>query len=402
MSKDSTIQVSNFSVANLRGERMSAFTNTISQAVSSEIAQAMLSGKAMSAPKAQQKMASSRDRKAMSISEVVLKHMGKLSSKDRRRIAGSVMSRDIVTGQKLTKANQLRMKSMINTRTKIGVLDDEDLIKRLTRILRPAKPIESKNFKKWNVHWNGILHGVLTGPAGSSGPGNSSGSGSTPPQHTQLQFRLHEVICNDDTREMARDEIAVGAVSTHGTTDENDNVTSAAEPEIVTPHDLGQYRTGDRRTLGPLNVETFTLSGLAFPRLFLVNLALAEVDSGGFANFLQDLYDAVEEYLLVIISAVGLAIGAAIGAGAAAGGLVGTVAGPIGSLIGAAIGVTIGAIIAVISMAANDDIFEVQQCAIELPSRSALFNGSGETPIESLTYMGFGGEYTLRYNWRLT
>lgn len=399
---DNSIQVSNFSAANMRGERISAFTDIISQAISSEIAWAMQTGKAMPAPKAQQKVANSRDRKAKSISEVVLNHMGKLSAKDRRRVARSIMTRDFVTGQKLARADQARMKYMINTRGKIGVLDDEDLIIRLSRILRPTNPIEKNNTKKWNVHWNGILHAILTGPASSSGPGNSNGSGSNPHQHTQLQFRLHEVICNDSTNEIGKDEMAVGAVSSHGTTDEDNNVTSAAEPVISFPYDLGKYKTGERRALGPLNVETFNLSGLTFPRLFLVNLALAEIDSGGFASFLQELYEAVEEYLLVIIAAVGIAIGTAIGTGAAAGGLVGTIAGPVGALIGAAIGVTIGAIIALISTAANDEIFEVQQCAIELPSRAAQFNGSGETPIESLTYMGFGGEYTLRYNWRLT
>ncbi len=398
MSKDGIIQMSSFSAADLRGERMSAFVRTVSQTISSEMSLALITGKAAEPPKALVAAAKAKDRKPQTIGEVTLKHFGKRSAKERRHIAGTLMTRDIMTGQKLSNAERGEMRALLGIRRSTHAVEDKELIARLARILQPATPIKPKDHKSWNRHWLHILHGTLGGPTSIANPGG----GANPPQHTQLQFRLHEVICNDDTNELGQDEIAVGAVSTHGTMDENDNVTSAADPEITYPHDLGQYRTGDSRTLGPLNVETFTLSGLSFPRLFIVNLALAEVDSGGFADFLEDLYAAVEIYLTAIITAVGVAIGAAIGTGAAAGGLAGSAAGPIGSLIGAAIGVVVGAIVAAVSAASQDEIFEVQSCAIELSSRSELFNGSNETPVENLTYMGFGGEYTLRYNWRLT
>ena len=118
---------------------------------------------------------------------------------------------------------------------------------------------------------------------------------------------------------------------------------------------------------------------------------MAEIDAGGFGTWLTELYESVEAEVEALIAAAAAAIGGAIGSA------IGTAGGPIGAIIGAIIGGIIGAIMAAI----GDDVFSPMQVVAELPSQSSTFSGSTSSPIETLTFSGFGGRYRVNYNWQL-
>ncbi len=134
---------------------------------------------------------------------------------------------------------------------------------------------------------------------------------------------------------------------------------------------------------------------------FCQSLALAETDRRGFADFLHALNEAASEQLAAIYAAVGTAVGTALGAAAGVGAAAGSWAGPVGALVGAAIGIAVGAIIVAIRQAAQDEIFEPQLAAIELPNRTTSIGNSGQTPTETFSYYGFGGQYQVEYNWAI-
>jgi hypothetical protein len=147
---------------------------------------------------------------------------------------------------------------------------------------------------------------------------------------------------------------------------------------------------------------SFNLNAGQMPQLYLAHFALAEVDNGGFADFLEELHAAVLVQITAILTAVGAAIGAAIGAGATAGGLAGSVAGPIGTLIGVAAGVIVGAVIAGVASLMRDEIFGVQTAELIVHSASDTFNGGTVGPMETFTFADFGGIYRVKYFWQLS
>lgn len=359
------------------------------------------------------RFAQERDVKFRTPGDVVkgfLRHDGKL---DRRQAVEQLLSRDPETGAALSRAEMSRIRKMYHPGSGINVLDRTSVVEQLAPLLAPPKPIKKGDVKEWNGYFVKLVAGSFRpfqalDPAPQSGSGGGSTGGSTGgapgvPTFNFLRFMVRDVICDDDTRESGQDEIHFGGTGARGTI--TDDLPDPASHDVAAfpMTDAGQFRTGDTRTYNPpRQMVSFNLNAGQMPQLFLAHFALAEVDNGGFADFLQELYVAVTVQITAVLTAVGAAIGAAIGAGATAGGLAGSVAGPIGTLIGVAAGVIVSAIVAGIASLMRDDIFGVQTAELIMHSAFDNFNGSNTGPLETFTFSGFGGSYRVRYFWQLS
>ncbi|WP_406696782.1 hypothetical protein V5E97_37920 [Singulisphaera sp. Ch08] len=211
--------------------------------------------------------------------------------------------------------------------------------------------------------------------------------------NTGLAFRLHEVKCLDETdpERGGKDEIAMGGT----TLDDTGNVTE------IKAFSVGKFNDNDVSTFDtPKTLATFALKG-EFPKTLSVFLALAEKDLGGFADFLEKLFEAIQAEVTVILTALGIAAGAIIGG--SIGSTVGTaIGGPIGSIIGLAAGLILGALITFVAGVLKDDIFEPQIATVTLPDASATFAGSLISPVLSLVYADFDGKYRVKYSWEIS
>lgn len=217
------------------------------------------------------------------------------------------------------------------------------------------------------------------------------GNGGGATVNKNLLFKVHSVKCVDETNPEwpGSDEISMGGVALSDTKQES------IISEIFVG---GGFDDGDVKNYNPpkvLKQFAFTSAG-AFPKSYAVFLALAEKDGGGFAKFIKELYDAVKDKLQAVFTAVGGAIGTAVGAA-----IGGTVGGPIGILVGAAIGFILGALVEWIVGLVQDDMFAPQVAIAEFGSINATFNGSANSPIQTLNFIEHGGHYQVRYNWEI-
>jgi len=189
------------------------------------------------------------------------------------------------------------------------------------------------------------------------------------------------------------DEIAMGAVFLDADGEESIH----SEFRV-----MDDFRNGDVKNYPPKILKNFGISASAvYPQTYSVFVALAEKDNGGLSDFIQELYEAVRADLQKILTALGALAGAAIGA--QIGGSVGTaVGGPLGTIIGVAAGAILGAIAGWLTDVLKDDIFEPQMASITLPDGSSTFaNGSLTSPYYYLDFIDHGGEYKVKYRWKL-
>lgn len=213
--------------------------------------------------------------------------------------------------------------------------------------------------------------------------------------NTGLKFRVHEVRCADETNPelWSSDEISWGGAAL-----DDKGVTSKISEYYVG----GGFDDGDKKTYSPPKIlKTFALDGKNYPKTFMVALSLAEKDEGGFADFIQKLYDAVKAEVLAIIATLGAAAGAYIGA--EIGGTVGSaVGGPLGTIIGAVAGAVIGALVGWLISALQDDIFSPEASSIILPKGNCTFDGGSlVSPAMYFHYRDHGGHYTVKYDWEI-
>jgi acyl-CoA thioester hydrolase len=98
---------------------------------------------------------------------------------------------------------------------------------------------------------------------------------------------VKEVKCSDDTNELSKDEISLGGTM----------IDASGKTSKISALDVGDFKTGDvRKYSSPKTIGSFDLSkGTSFPRTYYALLALAEIDMGGFAGFLDELVDSVED-----------------------------------------------------------------------------------------------------------
>jgi hypothetical protein len=220
-------------------------------------------------------------------------------------------------------------------------------------------------------------------------------SGKNAPRNASVQLRLHKITCLDNTREIDKDEIAFGgvAVGPDGT------VKKVNQQEVPVKF----KNPGDVYTFQPVHtLYTYPLTGAgAYPLGVLFTLALCEKDSGGFSDFLQELWEAVKNHVEAILIAVGAAAGSAIGA--TVGGSIGTIAGPIGTVIGLALGAIVGGVVGAIINSFQDDIFTVKELSLALGTATATFGNDDDltSPMEACDFIGYGGHYRAYYSWQL-
>jgi len=207
-----------------------------------------------------------------------------------------------------------------------------------------------------------------------------------------IKFQLKEVYCVDDTSEWGDDEIAMGGTFT------DSQATSTKLNEFRVHND---FRTGVSKTYSPKILKSFAMPTGDYPQTYSAFITLAEKDHGGFSNFISELYESVKAEVQVILTALGAAAGASIGS--SIGGSVGTaVGGPIGTIIGIAAGAIVGALIGALAAGLRDDVFIPQVASITLPTQGATFsNGSLTSPYYYLNFEGHGGEYRVKYRWKL-
>jgi len=210
--------------------------------------------------------------------------------------------------------------------------------------------------------------------------------------YSKLRFMLRDVYCVDETNpEWGEDEIKLGAVT----------IDAERNKDRIRGFKVMDFNEGDpdkiRKTYVDKCLKEFPIVGGpdTFPKGYAVYVCLAETDSGGFGDFLWELYHAIEKYVVEILVSAGALTGGIVGAE------IGSFGGPIGALVGAIIGALIGAIIGWLIDVIKDDIFRPQLAAIGLSSATADFYGSTVSSRKYLRFRDHGGEYLVFYQWEL-
>ena len=315
-------------VDEIKTEEMQEFVHTIGDMIRLDIAESVAAGGKSHGSDFLKKFAPKGETEPETVGQVVARHLDNMNRRQRRKLLRDVLFRDDRGRMLSQSARRVRTKKFA-PKSKSHIFDRLDFVPRLVPLVKPNKPIKQNDIVSWQAHWNGVIEAINDGSDGISFPGNSTPG--TPPPFTKLELRVHEVICDDDTNEINKDEVAIAGVDYAAPTDDNPDPNVPIQVRKFPQFDVGDFKTGDRRAYNPPNeVTSFSLSNYSFPHQFGVNLVLAEVDQGGLSQFIEDLYVAIQVSITAIVTAVGVAIGASIGAGIAAGTLGGSVAGPVG------------------------------------------------------------------------
>ena len=177
-----------------------------------------------------------------------------------------------------------------------------------------------------------VLHPIAALPVNGGYP---------PGYHGQLGASDPKVRCADETNpEFAGDdEIALGGL----TVDETGDTKKVSQFMVGNSFDDGEQKVYSP----PKRFTYFNLNegGTKFPKSYFVTLALAEKDMGGFADFLNKLWDKVKEKILPMITA-------------AVGGAIGSVVPGLGTIVGAAVGWALGQLVAWLIGLFGDDVFK--------------------------------------------
>ena len=204
---------------------------------------------------------------------------------------------------------------------------------------------------------------------------------------TKLELRIHKVRCDDETNGFLGSEAGSDEIDLGGTT-----VDESGDTHKVSPFRVASFGDdGDQKVFSPPRRFTFfnLTEGTAFPKGYVATLVLAEIDSGGFNDFLKKLMEKVRERVIAYLTA---AIGGAIGASG----------GPIGVVIGLAVGWVVGKIFDLLSNVWNDDVFPPVSVSTSIPSLTARWTGGRtDSPERTVTVKGHGGQYSVTYDWRL-
>ncbi|MFI6940914.1 hypothetical protein ACIBI4_16690 [Streptomyces sp. NPDC050418] len=196
-----------------------------------------------------------------------------------------------------------------------------------------------------------------------------------------LELRIHQVRCLDETSEIGKDEIHLGGTS----------IDESGDTKKVSSFKVRSFHTGDVQTYAPPKRFTFfslTETTVTFPKSYFVTLVLAEVDWGGLADFLDALLDKVK-------AKVAAAVAAAIG------GALGSPGGPVGIAIGIAVGYAVTQIFEFLKSLWGDEVFKPVTVSTVIPSLTSRWAGQDNSAERSVEYAGYGGRYRLTYDWRM-
>ncbi|HEX5110647.1 MAG TPA: hypothetical protein VFV95_19490 [Vicinamibacterales bacterium] len=199
-----------------------------------------------------------------------------------------------------------------------------------------------------------------------------------------LEFRVHKVRCDDETNpEFAGDdEIALGGLSV----DETGDTKQVGQFTVRSDFDDGEQQV----YVPPRRFTFFNLrEGTTFPKDYAVTLVLAEKDMGGLHDFIVKLWEKVKSKVLEYAAA---AVGAAVGSATFPG---------LGTIIGAVVGWALGKLIEWLIGLFSDDIFTPVTLTCKINGLANLFTGNKTDSPEGLTtFSGYGGRYSLTYDWR--
>jgi hypothetical protein len=192
------------------------------------------------------------------------------------------------------------------------------------------------------------------------------------------------VRCDDETNpEFAGDdEIALGGLSV----DETGETKQVGQFTV-----RNDFDDGEEKVYGPPKRFTFfnLQEGTTFPKDYAVTLVLAEKDMGGLHDFIVKLWEKVKDKVLEYAAA---ALGAAVGTATFPG---------LGTIIGAVVGWALGKLIEWLIGLFSDDIFAPATLTCKIHGLANRFAGNKtDSPEGLVTFSGYGGRYSLTYDWR--
>ena len=213
------------------------------------------------------------------------------------------------------------------------------------------------------------------------------------PTHTRAEFRAITIKCVRETPGIFGSRRGVDEIDLAGTA-----IIDGGEPTEIEQFTVGDFDSGDWVTFSPARtLATFPLSSASYPATMAVMVSLAEIDEGGFGEFLQRLLEAAgveaEEIFEKLRDKLAIAGGAAVGA---------WVGGPLGALVGAVVTWAIIELIDWIAGTWQDDVFTPQLAAITLPRPTARFaGGSPVTQTQVFRWEEHDAIYRMSYDWLL-
>jgi hypothetical protein len=236
------------------------------------------------------------------------------------------------------------------------------------------------------------LHGQIYGPgviipAGPAEASSKNGDVSTLQATTnKLEFRVHKVICVDETNgflgtEAGNDEIGLGCTS----------IDETGDVQKTSPFTVGNnFDDGEQKVYSPpRQLHWFNLlEGNKFPKSYFVTMILAEKDMGDLGDYVIDLMNKVKPKVKEELTKAGVAA---------------TESGPIVSLIiAAAVNFVVDKVFQYLAKLIGDDVFKPVTASISVQSLTQRFTGNKtDSPDGVATFKGYGGEYKIVYDWRL-
>ncbi|WP_083098124.1 hypothetical protein [Pseudophaeobacter leonis] len=295
----------------------------------------------------------------------------------RRKLVQQLMSQDVKTRRTLSSSERVMMKRVVDPKAKTPISERSEIKVFLEKAMQPY--MELKAVKKGSELYE-ILMAFLADfyciepLKPEEKPRNIPGIFQVPspdPQPTLVPYRrlrmmVERVVSRDTTNgEAGADEISIsGAMFQGPLTDPNNPQPPVADPVVIPPVAVGQFRRNEVIEYNPDRVHAeFDLTGMQNPYLVSVLFTMAETDpSGGFGTFMSDLVTELRpnigQIFLEVFGALAMGtVSGVVGAG------FGALAGPVGAVIGAVVGTIIGLIGPIYILITNwqnyDDIFDI-------------------------------------------
>jgi len=208
-------------------------------------------------------------------------------------------------------------------------------------------------------------------------------------EYKQIEFFLSEVYAVELTSGWGDDEIAMGGVGI-GNTGNTEKI-----KQFRVKDEFGDDNKKQRTKVfkGGRKFASFEIGGEdKLPHEYAVTAAMAELDGGGFADFLVKLWDHIK----------GFVTAALVGGGTLAGTALGSIVPGLGNVIGAIIGAFIGWLLGFL----QDDLVGSRTTTLRLHSVAKSYyeklnlTKPAGMPV-TLDYKGDGGHYKVTGGWRL-
>ena len=291
-------------------------------------------------------------------------------------------------------AAQARAKAWLDdrrTRPRPGGLEAIDLARAEPVLAQVARLAPAASLTLETLRREGAPQ-PLSGPAG--GP-------PTEAEFATLALRVHRLKCHALTSGAGNDEITLSgsAVSATGRTVQAktivDNVSFTHDGHVRTfspPREFTTFAFADDNTVEFQGA----MLPVGWPRRYLATFLLAEIDNGGFPDFVKDI---VEELKSASVAEIKAGVAAAVGG----------IGGPLGAAIAGAL-VWVAAkltdwiitnVTALIVSLWEDDPFLPVVSSLELPDAVDPFSGKTTTGERHWNLKAHGGHYEFFFDWHL-